>query len=43
MCVNATPSKLQIPGVVELSPVIVHPPHDSVIPKRAIKGITNIP
>jgi hypothetical protein len=43
ICVNATPSKLQIPGFETLSPVILHPPQESVIPRRAMKGITNIP
>ena len=43
MCVKATPSKLQIPGLETLSPVILHPPHESVTPSLAMKGITNIP
>ena len=43
ICVKATPSKLQIPGFETASPVILQPPHESVTPRRAIKGITNIP
>ena len=43
MCVKATPSKLQIPGSETLSPVILQPPQESVTPRRAMKGITNMP
>ena len=43
MWAKATPSKLQNPGLAILSPVILHPPQESVTPIRAIKGITNIP
>ncbi|KAM3683459.1 hypothetical protein ACJW31_12G149200 [Castanea mollissima] len=34
---------LQIPGFVIVPPVILQPPHELVIPKRVMKGITNIP
>jgi hypothetical protein len=40
ICDNATPSKLQRPGFDTLSPVILQPPHESVIPRRVMKGIT---
>ena len=43
MCDNATPSKLQRPGFETLSPVILQPPQESVIPKRVMNGITNMP
>ena len=43
ICAIATPSKLQIPGSETLSPVILHPPQESVTPNLAMNGITNIP
>ena len=43
ICVNATPSKLQIPGFETLSPVILQPPQESVTPRRVMNGNTNIP
>ena len=41
--VKATPSKLHKPGLETLSPVILHPPHESVTPSLAINGITYMP